>query len=110
MAEETRYVTWEVHNEFARRIEDENDRQNHRISGLEDTVKQIQDLTISVKSMSGSIDRMVKQLEKQGERLDAIEREPAQNWKNAVLKALTALWSSCTKRWKPNTSTKPLTF
>lgn len=91
MAEETRYVTWEVHNEFARRIEDENDRQNHRISGLEDTVKQIQDLTISVKSMSGSIDRMVKQLEKQGERLDAIEREPAQNWKNAVWIVIAAL-------------------
>lgn len=82
--ESTRYVTWDVHNEFSKRIEDENDRQNHRISNLEDTVKQIQDLTIAVKSMSGSIDRMVKQLEKQGERLDAIEREPAQKWKNAV--------------------------
>lgn len=82
--ESTRYVTWDVHNEFSKRIEDENDRQNHRISNLEDTVKQIQDLTIAVKSMSGSIDRMVKQLEKQGERLDAIEKEPAQKWKNAV--------------------------
>ena len=83
MSEESRFVTWEVHNEFAKRIEDENDRQNHRIGNLEDTVKQIQDLTISVKSMSGSIDRMVKQLEKQGERLDAIEKEPADKWKQA---------------------------
>lgn len=89
--ESTRYITWEVHNEFSKRIEDENDRQNHRISNLEDTVKQIQDLTIAVKSMSGSIDRMVKQLERQGERLDAIEREPAQNWKNAVWIVIAAL-------------------
>ena len=88
--EETKYVTWDVHNahvtqmetEFARR-DDENKRQNHRLDNLEDSVKQIQDLTISVNGMASSIDRMVKQLEKQGERLDKIEKEPADKWKQA---------------------------
>ncbi len=85
------YVTLDLHNEYARRIEDENDRQNKRLSNLEDTVKQIQSLTISVNGMALSIERMVKQLERQGERLDAIEKEPADKWKKAVSLVVTML-------------------
>ena len=83
MAEDSKYITYEVHNEFAKRIEDENTRQNHRISELEENVKQIQELTVSVREMAVNISQMTKELSKQGERLEAIEKEPAQKWKQA---------------------------
>ena len=89
--EDSKYVTWEVHKEFATRIEAEDNRQNKRIDVLEETVKQIQDLTISVKEMTNSINNMAATLERQVNRLDAIEREPAENWKKAVWLVLSTL-------------------
>ena len=57
--------------------------QNKRLDALEENVKQIQSLTISVEKMAVSIEQMTKELSKQGERLEAIEKEPAQKWKQA---------------------------
>lgn len=62
----------------------ENERQNHRIAALEDDMKQLHSLTVSVEKMAVSLEQMAKQLEKQGAKLEAIEAEPAQKWKNAV--------------------------
>lgn len=85
------FITRVEHNAFAEMVEAENDRQNHRIKELEDNIKQIQQLTVSVEKMAVNMENMVKSqndmtrsLEKQGARLDAIEKEPAQKWKNAV--------------------------
>lgn len=60
-----------------------NNMQNKRLDALEENVKQIQSLTISVEKMAVSIEQMTKELSKQGERLEAIEKEPAQKWKQA---------------------------
>ena len=60
-----------------------NNMQNKRLDALEENVKQIQSLTISVEKMAISIEQMTKELSKQGERLEAIEKEPAQKWKQA---------------------------
>ena len=64
------FVTQEVHDEFARRIDEENTRQNHRLEALEQTVKEIQRLTISVERMAVSTEQMAKELAQQGQRLD----------------------------------------
>ena len=89
--EDSKYVTYEVHNEFAKRIEDEENRQNHRLSDLEATVKQIHELTASVREMAANIGMMTKELSKQGERLEAIEKEPAQKWKQATWIVLSVI-------------------
>lgn len=85
------YITRAEHTAFADKIEAENDRQNHRIAELERYIKEIQQLTVSVERMAVNLENMVKSqndmtrtLEKQGERLDAIEKEPAAKWKNAT--------------------------
>ena len=93
--EDSKYVTYEVHNEFARRIEDEENRQNHRLSDLETTVKQIHELTASVREMAANIGMMTKELSKQGERLEAIEKEPAQKWKQASWIVLSVILTAC---------------
>lgn len=85
------YVTQEVHKEFAERIDAQNDIQNKRIDKLEETVKEIQRLTIAVERMAVSMEAMTKEIASQGQRLDAIEKEPADKWKNAVWIVVSAL-------------------
>ncbi|MBQ7562775.1 MAG: hypothetical protein IJT16_02165 [Lachnospiraceae bacterium] len=92
------YITRGEHNAFAEKMDAENDRQNHRIAELEENMKQIQQLTISVEKMAVNMESMVRSqndmtrsLEKQGERLDSIEKEPATKWKQASWIALSVL-------------------
>lgn len=89
--DEIKYVPVDVHNEFARRVDEENSRQNKRIEILEESIKEIQKLTISVERMAVSLEQMTKELAKQGERLDAIEQEPAMKWKQATWIVISAL-------------------
>ena len=67
------YVGREEHTEFAKRIEDEQHRQNKRIDSLEQTVKEISSLATSVEKLANNMANMVKEQEKQGERLEALE-------------------------------------
>ena len=66
------YISREEHKEFAERIDAENERQNKRLSSLEETVKEIQRLTIAVERMAVSMEAMTKEIASQGQRLDAI--------------------------------------
>ena len=74
-------ITRAEHNEFVKRIEDEEHRQNRRLEELESNVRQIQALTISVERMACSIQQMTEELKTQGRRLDGLEDVPAQDWK-----------------------------
>lgn len=78
------YVRKEVHEEFARRIEDEENRQNHRLTILEDKIGNLAELTTSVKLLASNMETMAKEQTKITDRLEAIEAEPAENWKKAV--------------------------
>lgn len=78
------FLTIKVHDEFVKRIEAEEQRQNHRLNDLEATLHQLTDLTVAVKEMAVSMSAMKDTLEAQGKRLEEIEKEPAQNWKKAV--------------------------
>ena len=78
------FVTKEVHNEFALRVSEENDRQNHRLNDLEATVKEISRLTVSVEKLAVSMSTMADELKRQGERLTAIEEKPAKRWDTVI--------------------------
>ncbi len=62
-----------------------------RVKSCEIDMKQIQNLTISVEKMAITLEMMAKELEKQGERLAAIEAEPAQRWKQVVWLVIAAV-------------------
>ena len=81
---ENDYISRHEHDEFRRRIEAENERQNKRIELLEETTRQIGDLTISVEKMAMSMEAMVAEQAKQGERLELLEKEPAKKWKDST--------------------------
>lgn len=88
---EDKYLREEVHDEFVRRVDEHNARQDKRIDGLEERYRQIQDLNASVQRIAINIEVMAKELSKQGERLEAIEKEPAQNWKKFMWLLFSAL-------------------
>lgn len=77
--------------EFKAKMEAEESRQNHRIDRLEDNYEKLNDLTLAVREMAMSVKAMQNEVEKQGERLTAIEKEPADNWKKAVWLVVAAL-------------------
>ena len=85
------FITKAEHNEFARRIDEENDRQNHRISILETGQAQINELVSSVKVLAVNMDTMSKELQKQGEKLNEIESRPAKRWETVVACILTGI-------------------
>lgn len=78
------FVTLGVHNEFARRIDEENNRQNHRIESLEHTVHQISELTTSVKTLAVNMENMLAEQKKQGERLEVLEGRDGEKWRTVA--------------------------
>lgn len=87
------YVSRKEHEEFAKRIEDENDRQNHRIKKLEDKTEEIKQLTVSVEKIAMSTEAMAKEINAQGQRLKELEDIPGNNWssmKSGIINAVAA--------------------
>ena len=86
-------ITRREHEEFAHRIEDEEHRQNVRLNNLENQTQTIQSLAMSVDRLATSMDRMAKEQAEQGERLKALEQEPADNWRNVKKTVWTTIAS-----------------
>ena len=84
------YVGREEHTEFAKRIEDEQHRQNRRIELLEEAVKQNTALTVSVEKLANNMKNMANEQIKQGERLEALEGRDGKMWRTVVKYVLTA--------------------
>lgn len=78
------FVTRPEYTEAMKRIEAEENRQNHRLEKLDEQMDTLTELVASVREIAISIKSMQADLTKQGERLEKIEQEPADNWKKAV--------------------------
>ena len=84
-------ISRKEHEEFAKRIDEENNRQNHRIETLEETVRQISELTATVKELAVNMKNMLTEQEKQGARLTKIEGKDGEMWRTVVSHILTAV-------------------
>lgn len=89
MAEE--FVTKVEHNEFVKRIEAEDNRQNHRIEIIEQKQAQISELVASVKVLAANVENIAKEINTQGERLKEIEGVPRKRWETVVACIITGL-------------------
>ena len=74
-------ITRAEHEEFRRRLEEENRRQDKRIELLEDNMRELNQLTASVSKLASSIESMVKEQEKQGRRLETLEDRDGAMWR-----------------------------
>ena len=84
-------ISREEHEEFRRRMEEEDKRQNRRIDLVEKSIQQIGEIAMSVEKMAVSLQSMVKEQEQQGKRLEALESRDGEMWRKAVGYAVTAL-------------------
>lgn len=85
------FLLREVHEEFAGRMEDEHRRINHRLSKVEETIGEINRLTLSVQSLAESVQRMCKEQERQSERLQTLEDRDGDNWRTLMKYLLTGI-------------------
>lgn len=84
-------ITRGEYEEVIKRVEAEEKRQNTRLERLEESLATLTELTISVEKIATNIEVMQKELTKQGQRLEKIEQEPAENWKKVVWLVIAAL-------------------
>lgn len=87
-------ITRQEHEEFARRQDDENKRQNRRIDAIEKNVEQINALTVSVERMATNMEHMLEVMKQQGERLDKLEREPSETGRQVKMAIITSIISA----------------
>lgn len=92
------YISRHEHEEFRRsmeadhkRLEEENARQNQRLKGLEDTVKQIAAINTSVEKLALSMEGMLKEQKDQGKRLETLENRDGEMWRKVVGYVATAI-------------------
>ena len=82
------------HEEFAKRIDAENTRQNRRIEALEQSVDRFGRIASSVERLATNMEGMLREQERQGERLDKLEGKPGENWNGMVKSILAAIGSA----------------
>jgi predicted GIY-YIG superfamily endonuclease len=85
------YVLLEVHNEFAKRMEEEDERQNHRITDLEEHFKIVTNLVVSTEKLALSMESMAKELARQGAKLNDLEMKPAKRWDLLITTIITGI-------------------
>lgn len=96
------YISRKEHDEFSARInveikrmEDENDRQNHRINDLEEGDKQITNLAMSVQELASSVKSIAKETERLGnmmekniksinDRIEVLENADGEKWRKTI--------------------------
>lgn len=81
------------HEEFAKRMEDEHKRINHRVADLESEVRQIGELTASVEKLAQSVQQMAKSQGRQEERLEELEGREGEMWRKVTGYVITAVIS-----------------
>ena len=85
------FLPREVHEEFSQRMEDEHRRINHRLGKVEETIGEINRLTLSVQSLAESVQRMCKEQERQSERLQTLEGRDGEKWREVVKYLITGV-------------------
>ena len=92
------YISRQEHEEFRRsmesenkRLEEENDRQNHRLNSLEETVKQVAAISTSVEKLALNMENMLKEQVNQGKRLETLESRDGEMWRKVVGYVVTAV-------------------
>ena len=87
------HITRLEFDEFARRMEDEHKRQNHRISEIEDDFRQLHSLTLSIEKLAFNVENMENSIKRQWERIEKLEETPKSNWnklKDGILGAIAS--------------------
>lgn len=85
------YVQKIEYDEYKQRIDERIKRSEARIGQAEQDIKTLTDLTVAVKEMAISLQGVKDEMAKQGERLEKIEAEPADAWRDVKKTIITVI-------------------
>lgn len=77
-------LTRAEHNEFAKRMEDEHNRQNKRISDLESAVEQNSKLIVSIEKIATNVENLQKQYVSLSDDVESIKNRDGDNWRKML--------------------------
>ena len=77
------YMLHIEHEEYAKRIEEEQKRQDKRIEEIEIAQKENNRLLLSVERLAVNMESMQKEQKDQGERLEVLEARDGEKWRKA---------------------------
>ena len=84
-------ITRAEHEEFCKRIDAVNNRQNQRIKLLEEQTKQVTEIALSVRELAQSIKQMAETQKEQGEKLEKLESRDGEMWRKVTGYIITAI-------------------
>lgn len=84
-------ITRAEHEEFCKRVEAEDNRQNERLENLEEQTKQFTDLVLSVRELAQSVKQLAEIQKVQGEKLDELESRDGEMWRRVSGYVITSI-------------------
>ena len=87
-------ITRAEHEEFRKRIEEENNRQNRRLELVEENMRQIGALTTSVEKLAVNMEGMLREQEEQSGRLRTLEGRDGEKWRKVMSFIVTGVVSA----------------
>lgn len=84
-------ITRAEHEEFCKRVEAEDNRQNKRLENLEEQTKQFTDLVLSVRELAQSVKQLAEIQKAQGEKLDELESRDGEMWRRVSVCVITSI-------------------
>lgn len=75
------------HSEFVKRMEEEDNRQNHRLDTIEKSIETFSRIAGSVERLAENMKTMANEQARLSERIGVIEKKPADNW-NTIIKSI----------------------
>ncbi len=83
------FITRHEHEEFAKRIDAENSRQNSRLEHLDIEVKKYGEIIVSIERLTNTMEQMVQVQKDQGDRLEELESRDGKIWREVAKYILT---------------------
>lgn len=84
-------ITRAEHEEFCKRVEAEDRRQDKRLEILEEQTKQFTDLVLSVRELAQSVKQLAEIQKAQGEKLDELESRDGEMWRRVSGYVITSI-------------------
>lgn len=78
------YVTYNVCCERCKRLEEEDKRQNERLTQLENSVDEINRLARSTEKLAANMELMLEEQKEQGRRISKLENRDGERWRKIV--------------------------
>lgn len=85
------YISRQEHNEFCKRMEEEDHRQNRRIDLLEENVLEIGQLTTTVAKLAMNMESVLDIQRQQDKRIETLESRDGEKWRQVTGYIITAV-------------------